>query len=334
MAPFERGLPRDLKSGVVVRATAKRIRSPAGSAGLPGLKGRSPLFCELPGQAIVSGCKGNQSVAVAFGVPAFVIPCSKVTWSCREEPVTIRTVSDLSIIITGAARGIGATTAALLAANGAKVVLADILDEEGQALARQLGKAVTYCHLDVTAEQGWQATVEHGLRSFGKVNALFNNAGVLSVGNVATCSPDDFRRVLDINLYGVFLGIHSVIPAIKAAGGGVIVNNSSTAGLQGYGNLAAYVSSKWAVRGLTKAAALDLAADGIRVLSLHPGPIRTPMTAGFTDATVSAQPIARFGEPEEVARMVQFMLTEASFSTGSEFVVDGGAVTGQVLPLN
>ena len=246
--------------------------------------------------------------------------------------MSIGKVSDLSIIITGGARGIGAATAQLLAAQGARIVLTDVLDGEGQSLAESLGSQVVYHHLDVTSARDWKTVVEFGQTTFGQVNALFNNAGILSFGSVADCTEADFKKILDINVCGVFLGIAAVVPALKSAGGGVIVNNSSTAGLQGYANLSAYVTSKWAVRGMTKAAALDLAPDNIRVLSLHPGPIRTPMTQEMPDATVAAQPIARFGEPIEVARMVQFMLTQASFSTGSEFVVDGGAVTGQVLP--
>jgi 3alpha(or 20beta)-hydroxysteroid dehydrogenase len=168
---------------------------------------------------------------------------------------------------------------------------------------------------------------------FGRLDALFNNAGVVLFESVDQTSPEAFRRVLDINLFGVFLGIQAVIPAMREAGRGVIINTSSTAGLQGYAGLAGYVASKWAVRGLTKASALDLAPDHIRVLSIHPGPVRTPMTAQMPDAAVVSQPMPRFGDTDEVARMVKFMLTEATFSTGSEFVVDGGAVTGQVLPL-
>lgn len=246
--------------------------------------------------------------------------------------MSVISLADLRIIITGGARGIGGATARLLAGDGARVMIADVLDEEGRALAEELGAGAVYQHLDVTDASSWAAAVAAAETAFGGVNALFNNAGIVSWGGVLEQAPEDFRRIIDVNLNGVFLGLHCVAPALQRAGGGVVVNTSSTAGLQGYGGLAGYVASKWGVRGLTKAAALDLAADNIRVMSLHPGPIRTPMTAGMGEEAVEAQPMPRFGEPEEVARMVRFMLTEASFSTGCEFVTDGGAVTGQVLP--
>jgi 3alpha(or 20beta)-hydroxysteroid dehydrogenase len=245
----------------------------------------------------------------------------------------VLSASDLRIVITGGARGIGAATARLLAADGASVMITDVIDDEGQALAAQLNANALYRHLDVTRPEDWRSAFDAAEAAFGGVDALFNNAGILAFGGVADCPPEEFRRVIDTNLYGVFLGIHFGAQALRRAGGGVIVNTSSTAGLQGYGGLAAYVASKWGVRGLTKAAALDLAADGIRVVSLHPGPIRTPMTEGIGDDIAAAQPIPRFGEAEEVARMTRFLLTEASYSTGSEFIVDGGAVTGQVLVL-
>ncbi len=245
--------------------------------------------------------------------------------------VTPTPVSDLRILITGGARGIGGATARLLAADGAHVMIADILDDEGRALAAELGPNAIYRHLDVTDAEDWAAAVAAAEERFGSLNALFNNAGIVSFGGIVDQTPEEFRRIVDINLNGVFLGLHTTAPALKRAGGGVVVNTSSTAGLQGYGGIAGYVASKWGVRGLTKAAALDLAPDNIRVMSLHPGPIRTPMTAAMDDTTVQAQPLPRFGEPDEVARMVRFMLSEASFSTGSEFVTDGGAVTGQVL---
>ena len=238
---------------------------------------------------------------------------------------------DLKILITGGASGIGAASAKLLAAEGAQVLIADVQDDAGNALAKELGSRVRYRHLDVVSVQDWEQAIAFAEAEFGGLNALFNNAGVVGFSGAENSSPEEFKRVTDINLYGVFLGIHCVTPALKKAGGGAIVNTSSTAGLQGYGGLAGYVASKWGVRGLTKAAALDLAPYNIRVLSLHPGPIRTAMTDGLPDNIAQAQPIPRFGEALEVARMARFMFTEATYSTGSEFVIDGGAVTGQVL---
>lgn len=246
--------------------------------------------------------------------------------------MTAISAADLRVIVTGGARGIGAATVEMLARDGARVLVTDVLDDDGEALAAR-HERVLYRRLDVTDADGWQAAIKAAEDAFGSINAIFNNAGIVNFSSVTECSPEKFRKVLDINLYGVFLGIHFGAPALRRAGGGVIVNVSSTAGLQGYGGLAAYVASKWGVRGLTKAAALDLAGDKIRVLSLHPGPISTPMTQDMTDETAAAQPIARFGEPEEVARMARFMMCEATYSTGSEFVVDGGAVTGQVLEM-
>ncbi len=242
-------------------------------------------------------------------------------------------VDELAVLITGGARGIGGATARLLAEGGARVMITDVLDEEGAALAAQLGPRVQYRHLDVTDATGWQGAVAAAEEAFGKLNALFNNAGVLSFGTVADCTEADFRRVQDINVPGVFLGIRTCAPAIRRAGGGAIVNNSSTAGMQGYTGIAAYVASKWAVRGLTKAAALDLARDGIRVVSLHPGPIRTPMTDDLPREMAETQPLPRFGEPEEVATMTRFLLCEATYTTGTEFVIDGGAIVGRLEPV-
>jgi 3alpha(or 20beta)-hydroxysteroid dehydrogenase len=240
-------------------------------------------------------------------------------------------LTDLKILITGGARGIGAATARLLAEGGARVFLTDVIEDEGRALAAATG--ARYRHLDVASEADWTAAVAEAETALGGLNALFNNAGILKLGSVQDCTPEVFRRVLDINLTGCFLGMRACAPALARAGGGVIVNTSSTAGLQGYGGLAAYVSSKWGLTGLTRAAALDLAEQGTRVVSLHPGPIRTPMVDGMPDELAASQPIPRFGTPDEVARMVRFLCCEASYSTGSAFVVDGGAVTGQVLRL-
>ena len=163
---------------------------------------------------------------------------------------------------------------------------------------------------------------------------LVNNAGIVVFGPLDALSPDaDWQRTIDINLTGVFLGMRAVIPSMRQANGGAIVNISSTAGLQGYANLGAYVASKWGVRGLTKTAALELGPWNIRVNSIHPGPIRTPMIDGLDLDSVAGQPIARVGEPEEVTAMLLFILQEATYSTGHEFVIDGGTIVGQTAPM-
>ena len=239
--------------------------------------------------------------------------------------------ADLKLIVTGGARGIGGALVRLLRAQNAQVMIADRLDAEGAALASETG--ALYHHLDVTDDAAWAEAVAAAESAFGGLNALVNNAGILGYGSVTSTAPEDFRKVIDVNLTGSFLGIRAAAPAIARAGGGTIVNTSSTAGLVGYGGIAAYVASKWGLRGLTKAAALDLAPQGIRVVSVHPGAVRTPMTDGLGDETTTTQPIPRFGESEEIARLMRFLLCEATFSTGTEYVADGGTITGQVAPL-
>jgi 3alpha(or 20beta)-hydroxysteroid dehydrogenase len=234
-----------------------------------------------------------------------------------------------TVIITGGARGIGAAIAHVMADEGAHVVVTDILDDDGKALDQELGAHAIYHHLNVTDEGQWRDVVAAAETTFGPVSVLVNNAGIVEFGHIDEQSPESFRRVLDINLTGAWLGMRAVIPSMRRADGGCIVNISSTAGLMGYANNGAYVASKWGMRGLTKTAALEFAPDGVRVCSVHPGPIRTPMTAGIDESAVAGQqPIPRYGEPEEVARMVRFVVAEATYSTGTEFVVDGGAVTG------
>ncbi len=237
-------------------------------------------------------------------------------------------------IITGGARGMGASHARMLVEEGAQVVIGDIVDVDGKQLAVDLGTSATFAKLDVTDEHDWMAAVALAEDIFGPVNLLINNAGILAMGTIEEMTPADYRHVIDVNLFGTFLGMHTVIPSMKRAGGGAIINVSSTAGMMGYAQLAGYVSSKWGVRGLTKTAAMELGGYGIRVVSVHPGPIRTPMTEGFDDAMTASQPIARFGEPEEVSKLVLFLAKDATYSTGSEFIVDGGALLGPVVPLD
>ena len=184
-----------------------------------------------------------------------------------------------------------------------------------------------YVHLDVSDDEQWQAAVDTAVKEFGKVNVLVNNAGIVQVGPLKSLDVEKWNRVLAVNLTGAMLGIKAVLGPMKEAGGGSIINVSSIEGMRGASWVHSYVASKWGLRGLTKSAALELASDNIRVNSLHPGFIRTPMTKHFPDDMVSAR-WGRPGRPEEVATFVVFLASdESSFSTGSEYVVDGGLIT-------
>ena len=231
-------------------------------------------------------------------------------------------------VVTGGARGMGEATARLLAAEGAAVLIADVLDGEGRVVAHSIGSRAGYVHLDISREDEWRAAAHEAVSRFGPVSILVNNAGILDYGTIEDQGLAAFRRVIDVNLQGPWLGIHTMAPLLREAGGGVIVNISSTDGLTGYAGIGAYVASKWGLRGLTKAAALELGASGIRVCSVHPGAVHTAMTAGMDEQSCAGQPIPRFGEPEEVARLVLFLVADATYSTGSEFVLDGGATAG------
>jgi 3alpha(or 20beta)-hydroxysteroid dehydrogenase len=236
-------------------------------------------------------------------------------------------------IITGGARGQGAAEGRLFAAEGARVVLADVLDDEGRATAEEIGDAARYVHLDVTDEAQWHAAVEAAEAAFGPVTVLVNNAGILHFQALDRTTLEDFDRVLRVNVHGVFLGMKTVTPSMVRAGGGSIVNISSTAGLQGLPRFGAYVASKWAVRGLTKTAAIDLGVKGIRVNSVHPGGIDTPMIAGTSgDAPFYKRlPVPRMGSADEAARAVLFLASDdASYISGAELAVDGGATCGDL----
>ncbi|MEU8119402.1 glucose 1-dehydrogenase [Spirillospora sp. NPDC049024] len=229
-------------------------------------------------------------------------------------------------LISGGARGIGAASARALAAEGARVVIGDLLDEEGKAVADELGDAGRYVHLDVTSAEDWAAAVETAVREFGALHVLFNNAGIANGAAIQRFSTEKWQQIIDVNLTGPFLGIRAAADALIAAGGGSIINNSSIEGLRGTSWAHGYVASKWGLRGLTKSVAVELAPHGVRVNSLHPGLIRTPLTEGIPDDMVPI-PLGRPGLPEDVASFVVFLAgDESSFATGSEFVVDGGTV--------
>ena len=229
-------------------------------------------------------------------------------------------------LISGGSRGIGAASARMLVDEGAEVVLGDILDEEGAALAAELGDSARYVHLDVTNAEDWAAAVETAVSEFGKLNVLFNNAGIANGGMLQQFRMDKWQQIIDVNLTGPLLGMKAVADAMIAAGGGSIINTSSIEGLRGTPWAHGYVASKWGLRGLTKSVAMELAPHGIRANSLHPGLIRTPITEGIPDDLIPI-PLGRAGQPEEVASFVVFLASdESSFATGSEFVMDGGTV--------
>jgi len=234
-------------------------------------------------------------------------------------------------IVTGGARGMGEADARRLVAEGAKVVIADVLEEQGEALAAELGDGAIFVRLDVSDEASWTAAVEAAEEAFGPVTVLVNNAGILSYAAVDQVDVADLKRVLDVNLVGVMLGMKAVVPGMRAAGGGSIVNISSAAGLVPMVGLHAYTASKWGVRGVTKSASLELGHDGIRVSSIHPGGIATPMAGDGEGMSFDKQAMPRIGRPEEIAATVAFLASDdASYITGAEVAVDGGMVLGSL----
>jgi 3alpha(or 20beta)-hydroxysteroid dehydrogenase len=231
-------------------------------------------------------------------------------------------------LITGGSRGMGASHARAMVAQGARVAIADVLDVEGEALASELGRRAIYVHLDVTDRRQWDEAVRAVLDRFGKLNVLVNNAGIATTGPLGAYSAERWDAIIAVNLTGVFNGITASLDALKAGAPSSVINVSSAAGLQGYAGLAGYTASKFGVRGLTKAAALELGVHGIRCNSVHPGAVATPMTAGI-DPAQSHVAMRRVGRPEELSNLVVFLASdESSFSTGAEFVADGGETAG------
>ena len=233
-------------------------------------------------------------------------------------------------LISGGARGQGAAEARLFAEEGANVVLTDVLDEDGERTADAIG--ADYLHHDVTSEAEWAAAVAHAVALHGGVDVLINNAGIYAQTTLIGGDLEEYRRVIEVNQVGVFLGMREVAPVMIERGGGSIINISSVGGMRGGGGSFAYTASKWAVRGMTKSAAVRLGPHGIRVNSIHPGLIDTPMLGetrmadpGNMEELLGRVPLGRIGQPEEVAKLALFLASDDSaYSTGSEFVIDGG----------
>ena len=241
-------------------------------------------------------------------------------------------------LITGGARGMGKSHVRHFVAEGARVVFGDVLDDKGARVAAGLdGQSCRYIHHDVTSEADWAAAAAAAVDTFGGLDVLVNNAGVLKFAPIADMPLDDFRRILDVNAVGCWLGMKAAIGPMKAAGGGSIINISSIEGFTGAAGLSAYSASKFAIRGMTKVAARELGQFGIRVNSVHPGGVITSMILSQAEAAdqmdpeafLKAMPLSRFAEPAEISRLVVFLASdESSYSTGSEFVADGGLLSG------
>jgi 3alpha(or 20beta)-hydroxysteroid dehydrogenase len=244
-------------------------------------------------------------------------------------------------LVTGSAQGQGEAEARLFVEEGARVVVTDVLDAAGAAVAADLGEAATYLHLDVARPDGWDAARAAVLDRYGRLDVLVNNAGIGLPPVAIDESPlEDHHRIIDVNLHGVYLGMRALAPVIAAGGGGSIVNISSIDGLVGIAGLTSYVASKFAVSGMTRSAALEWGRRGVRVNSIHPGVIETPLVRNAPAAVherlravLDRQPIPRMGTAREVAYLALFLASdESSYCTGGEFVIDGGHIAGPWRP--
>ncbi len=222
----------------------------------------------------------------------------------------------------------GASHARAIAAEGGRVVVGDVLEAEGRAVVEELGDAARFVRLDVRRNEDWVEAIHLAEKEFGKLNVLVNNAAVLNLTRVTETTDEEWHRVMSINVDGVFKGMRACAPAIRRAGGGSIINISSTAGMKGFISNFAYGTSKWAVRGMTKHGAMDLFDAGIRVNSIHPGNVQTRMM-GDEPLPFEHVPMKRPAHPSEISGLVVFLASdESSFSTGAEFIADGGELTG------
>ncbi len=232
-------------------------------------------------------------------------------------------------LVSGGSRGMGAAHARRLIREGARCIIGDVLEDEGRVLAAQLGDSAHYVHLDVTKPDHWHRAVTAAVERFGKLDVLVNNAGIVNPGALRDYPLADWQQVIDVNLTGTFLGMQSAIEPMIAVGGGSIINISSIEGMAASPFVHGYVASKFAVRGITKSAALELAGHGIRVNSVHPGLVRTPMSQDTPDGLFPI-PLGRFADADELSAFVVFLASdESSYATGTEFVVDGG-LTSQI----
>jgi 3alpha(or 20beta)-hydroxysteroid dehydrogenase len=251
-------------------------------------------------------------------------------------------------IVTGAARGTGAAIARRFVAEGARVVIGDVLDDRGRELAAELGASALYHRLDVTLENDWGRSIAFALGHFGKLDALVNNAGVLHLASLEDTTPHDWKRVLDVNLFGPFLGMRAVGETLRHGGGGAIVNIASIDALEGMNGVAAYASSKWGLRGLAKCAAIELGKFGIRVNTICPGAgsfemIQPFLPKDFDPAKlprpstrpilVAREPVSNARKLEEIGALAAFLCSDdASSITGADFAVDGGFTAGKIQP--
>lgn len=247
-------------------------------------------------------------------------------------------------LVSGAARGMGRATAKLFAREGARVVVCDLRSEEVGSVAAEIGDAAMAQPLDVTTEIGWADALARTVETFGRLDVLVNNAGIAEGAPLHEMTLESYRRVIDVNQTGVFLGMRAAVEPMTAAGGGSIINISSIDGMVGMNGILGYVASKWAVRGMTKAAAMELGPRGIRVNSIHPGFILTQLgiPEGVEPAAIETliddhvtrlAPLGRAGESNEIARLSLFLASDdSSYCTGSEFVADGGLTAGYPAP--